>query len=314
MDDSGLARLFRLQDDVVSRRQVLEHGGDDVVIERRVRRREWAPVLTGVYVAHTGPPSWRQRAWAAVLYSAPAALSGASALRAHGVRGHDETTPIEVAIAPTRRVRPVTGLVVRRLSDYDRIVQGHLNPPRLRVEAALLRVAAQARTEDSAVSVLADGCQCGATTPARLVRELDLTGGLPRRGLLAEILDDVRVGALSPLERRYLWHVERAHGLPRADRQHPDLVDGSRVQRDVEYAAHATAVELDGRLGHEAAEDRWDDLDRDLGSAAAGTLTLRVGWRQVLQPCRTAATIGRILAARGWRGNVHPCGPHCPVA
>ncbi len=270
-------------------------------------------MLTGVYVAHTGAPSWRQRAWAAVLYAAPAALSGAAALRAHGVRGHDEAPSVEVAIEPTRRVRPVAGIVVRRLSDYHRVALGHLGPPRLRVETALLRVASQARTEDRAVSVLADGCQCGATTPARLASELDLTPGLPRRGLLAEILDDVRAGALSPLERRYLRDVERAHGLPRAGRQLPDLVDGARVTRDVEYAAQATDVELDGRLGHEAAEDRWDDLDRDLGSAVAGKLTLRLGWRQVLQPCRVAVTIGRILAARGWDGKVRPCGSHCTV-
>ena len=314
VDESGIARLLRLQDGVISRQQVLEHGGDDLLIERRLRRREWAPALTGVYVAHTGPPSWRQHAWAGVLYAAPAALSGASALRAHGVRGHDEDPSVEVAIAPTRRVRSAPGLHVRRLRDYDRIVQTHLSPPRLRVEAALLRVAANARTEDRAVSVLADACQYGVTTPRRLGRELELMSGLPRRALLAEILADVRAGALSPLERRYLRDVERAHRLPRAGRQRPELVDGSRVQRDVEYPAQATVVELDGRLNHEAAEDRWDDLDRDLSSAAAGKLTLRIGWRQVLQPCRTAATIGRILAARGWRGKPHPCGPHCLVA
>ena len=270
-------------------------------------------MLTGVYVAHTGPPSWRQRAWAAVLYAAPAALSGAAALRAHGVRGYEEAPSVEVAIEPTRRVRPVPGVVVRRLTDYHRVAQGHLGPPRLRVEAALLRVASQARTEDRAVSVLADGCQSGATTPARLAGELELTPGLPRHGLLAEILVDVTAGALSPLERRYLRDVERAHGLPRAGRQLPDLVDGSRVRRDVEYVAQATDIELDGRLGHDAAEDRWDDLDRDLGSAAAGRLTLRLGWRQVLQPCRAAFTIGRILAARGWCGDVRPCGPHCTI-
>jgi hypothetical protein len=132
--------------------------------------------------------------------------------------------------------------------------------------------------------------------------------------LLSDILDDVGAGALSPLERRYLRDVERAHRLPRASRQLPDLVDGSRVQRDVEYTAQCTDVELDGRLGHEAADDRWDDLDRDLGSAAAGKLTLRVGWRQVLEPCRTAVTIGRVLAARGWEGTVRPCGPDCSVA
>ena len=297
----------------MSRRQVIALGGDDVAIERLVRRREWARIFVGVYVAHTGRPSWRQQAWAAVLYSAPAALSGKAALRAHGVRGHDEGQPIEVAIAATRRVRSVPGIAVRRLVDYDRVVQSHLSPPRLRVEAALLRVAAQTRTEDNAVSVLADGCQCGATTPRRLASELDLQRALKGRRFLAEILEDVKAGALSPLERRYLRDVERAHGLPLSRRQLPDRVDGSRVQRDVEYPSQALVVELDGRLVHDASADRWNDLDRDLGSAAAGKLTLRLGWRQVLQPCRAAGTIGEILRARGWTGHVRRCGPQCPV-
>ena len=78
-------------------------------------------------------------------------------------------------------------------------------------------------------------------------------------------------GALSPLERRYLRDVERAHGLPRAGRQLPDLVDGARVTRDVEYAAQATDVELDGRLGHEAAEDRRDYLDRTWAARSRGS-------------------------------------------
>ena len=67
------------QDGVVSRRQVLERGGSDADIERMIRRRVLARVFEGVYVEHTGPLTWRQRAWAAVLYHHPAALAGASA-------------------------------------------------------------------------------------------------------------------------------------------------------------------------------------------------------------------------------------------
>ena len=86
---ASLARMLGQQDGVVSRSQVLAAGGDDVLIERMIRQRRWARVHPGVYIDHTGPLGWDQRAWAAVLYAAPAALSGRSALRAHGVRGHD---------------------------------------------------------------------------------------------------------------------------------------------------------------------------------------------------------------------------------
>ncbi|MDP3891593.1 type IV toxin-antitoxin system AbiEi family antitoxin domain-containing protein [Nocardioides sp.] len=83
MDHVAVGRLLRSQAGVVARRQVLECGGTDNDIERLVRRREWARVHTGVYVDHTGPLSWEQRAWAAVLAHWPAALAGAAALRAH---------------------------------------------------------------------------------------------------------------------------------------------------------------------------------------------------------------------------------------
>ena len=87
----------------------------------------------------------------------------------------------------------------------------------------------------------------------------------------------------------------------------------SPAYRDVEYVGLRTLVELNGRLGHEWAAEVWDDLDRDLDSATTDLITLRAGWRQVLQPCRLAGIVGRVLVARGWTGRPHPCGPDCVV-
>jgi hypothetical protein len=81
--------------------------------------------------------------------------------------------------------------------------------------------------------------------------------------------------------------------------------------RDVEYLAMATVVELDGRLGHKWQRDRWRDLDRDVDSAVDGDLTVRLGWQQVLDPCRTAGLVARLLAARGWTGELRGCSPTC---
>jgi hypothetical protein len=86
------------------------------------------------------------------------------------------------------------------------------------------------------------------------------------------------------------------------------------VQRDVEHVEQAVLLELDGRLGHEWSADRWADLGRDLDAAATGRLTLRAGWGQVLRPCRLAQVMSRALAARGWVGTAHPCGPGCDVS
>ncbi len=312
MDEVRLAQLIAAQDGVVSRCQVLALGGTDDLIERRLRRREWARVHPGVYVDHTGPPSWSQLAWAGVLYAAPAVLSGHSALRAGRVRGH-EGSGIQVAVQGERRVGSVEGLKVERISDFDRVALTHLSPPRLRVEAALLRVAARASSDDASVAVLADACQSGATTSARLLVELRHLPKLRRRRLLLAVLEDVAVGAHSALERRYLVDVERPHGLPRGRRQEAQHSGDRRVRRDVEYVALGTFVELDGRLGHEWAAGRWADLDRDLAAAATGRITVRLGWGQVLQPCRLALSMGQLLSSRGWEGTLRPCGPTCLV-
>ncbi|WP_344778090.1 type IV toxin-antitoxin system AbiEi family antitoxin domain-containing protein [Nocardioides panacisoli] len=55
------------QDGVFSRVQAAGAGLDATAVKRRLRRREWVAVHAGVYVSHTGPLTWRQRAWAAVL-------------------------------------------------------------------------------------------------------------------------------------------------------------------------------------------------------------------------------------------------------
>lgn len=116
------------------------------------------------------------------------------------------------------------------------------------------------------------------------------------------------------LECGYLLRVERAHGLPRADRQRHERTGDGVVYRDIAYRAHDLLVELDGRLGHDLSRDRWDDMDRDLLAATGRMLTLRLGWRHVEEtPCRTAARLATVLQHRGWAGRPRACGPGCAV-
>ncbi len=313
MDKVDVKRLLARQDGVVSRRQVLELGGGDSDIESALRRRRWARIHEGVYVDHTGRPTWRQRAWAAVLCHWPAALAGRSALVAHGLADARDNDVIELVVAGSRRVSDPPGVRTSRLTTYDDVVLTELSPPRVRVEHAVLTVASCAPSEDGAVAVVADACQQRRTTPSRLVERLRAMTRLPRRRLLAEVLEDVAAGAYSALERRYLRDVERAHALPTGARQQRETVeDGSRVVfRDVSYEEYDTLVELDGRLGHERALDRWADFGRDIVAAVTGRLTLRAGWGQTLEPCRLAYVIAQVLWARGWSGELRRCGAAC---
>ena len=310
MQSADIAAVLARQDGVICRRQVLECEGTDSDIARMLRRREWACVFPGVYVNHTGPPSWKQRAWAAVLYHQPAALAGASALRAAGLDVGAESAPIELVVAWPRRVVDPPGVVTRQLVAYEGAIHGNLSPPRMRVEQAALHVASRARTEDAAVAALGNVVQQRRTTAQRLLEALDAQPRLKHRRLLRAVLSDVAMGTNSALERRYLRDVERAHGLPEGRRQ-PRAGSGEKsAYRDVRYERQAALVELDGKLGHDGTEDRWDDIDRDVASAVDGELTLRAGWRQVLDPCRLATAVATILQARGWEDDAQSC-PRC---
>lgn len=308
-----LSDLIREQAGVVARSQVLAAGLDDSHIARMLRRREWARVFGGVYVDHTGPLTWLQRAWAGTLVHDPCALAGTSALRASGVNVGSAEAEIELVVPVTRRVDDPHGVTTSRVRDYDEVVHPLLRPPRMRIEPAALLVASRASSEDAAVAVLADLCQQRHTTSARLLDALGSRPRLPRRRLLEVVLDDVASGAYSALERRYLARVERPHGLPTGTRQRRVRPGRRSCFRDVDYVGLGMLVELDGRLGHERALDRWSDLDRDLSSLLLGDLTVRVGWGQVLEPCRLAQVVARLLAGRGWSGRARRCGPGCPV-
>ncbi len=309
MDD--LARLLQDQDRMIRRAQALAAGATPTSIARALRRREWVAVHPGVYVEHTGPLTWQQRAWAAVLACWPAALYGESARRAHegpGRRSCDESM-IHVAVDRDRRVDAPSGARIHRLTDLDGRVAWNLGPPRVRYEHTILDLAAQARDELAVVAVLADACGGRRTTATRLLRVLDERARIDGRSFLRDVLADVAGGTCSVLEHGYLTQVERPHGLPTGARQVVRLVGGTRAYLDVRYAALGLGVELDGWLLHGSAAARDRDLQRDLEIAVeeSGT-TLRLGFGQVfVRGCATAAAVGAVMQRLGWDGAPSRC-------
>jgi hypothetical protein len=306
---SRLDDVMRRQSGVVSRRQVEQAGETAADIARRLRRREWATLLPGVYVDHTGPPSGAQRAWAGVLYYAPAVVADESVLSPPGPEGL-----IVLGVGRERNVRSREGYAVRWVVDLERKSLLQASPPRMRVEDAALRVAARAQREVDKVQTIASVVQRRLTTGSRMDAALERHPRLRGRALLGEIVSDVASGTHSVLEREFLLRVERPHGLPASCRQHRSTI-GSKVRyADVSYPDHDTDVELDGWLFHHGA-DRLRDLERDLDTLAAGRLTVRLGWGQVFEgACHTAGRLGTLLMARGWEGRPLACGPGCPVA
>lgn len=308
-----IGHVLDRQAGVVSRRQALAAGLAPHDIRRLLRRRDWAAVHDGVYVDHTGALPWLQRAWAAVLLAEPAALCHDSAIRAAdgpGRRDRSDEAPVHVAIDRHRKLVLPEGIVPHRMVGLDDKVLWNAGPPRVRIEHAVIDVAAEARTDFDAIAAISNAVQSRRTTARRLLTALDERRRIGRRAFLEGILHDVASGACSVLEHGYLTRVERPHGLPRANRQ---LVESSRgpIYRDVEYVAYRMLVELDGRLFHDSATARDTDLDRDLDAALDRKFTVRLGWGQCFaRPCLTAVRIGRLLQQRGWSGAPVAC-PHC---
>ena len=204
------------------------------------------------------------------------------------------------------------GFQLHRLSRLDDRVLWNASPPRVRIEEALIDVAAEASDDFSAIALLADAMQARRTVPGRVRARLTARPRVARRDFLHGVLVDLEHGACSVLEHGYLDLVERAHLLPCANRQVRDSSRGP-VVRDVVYTDFTQLVELDGRLWHDTAAQRDADLDRDLDAAVLGWSTVRLGWGQVYgRPCDTAVRIAALLRARGWAGTAARC-PRCPA-
>ena len=242
MTRGAYADLLALQSGVVSRRQLTLRGVPPHEIERLLRRRDLVRVHDGVFIDHTGEPTWLQRAWIGVLVAWPAALAADSALRAAdgpGKTGRDDTL-IHIAVSRDRKVRLPAGYRLHRMTRLHQNVSWNTSPPRVRVEEALVDVASTARDDFAAISVLADAIQARKTVPDRIRDSLDARSRVPRRDFLRGVLTDLRSGTCSVLEHGYLTRVERPHGLPTAARQLRDSVNGP-AYRDVAVRRPGTA-------------------------------------------------------------------------
>lgn len=299
--ESAVAALLLTQDGVIARRQVEDAGLRAHVVQKKLRGKDWVPIHPGVYVNHSGSPTWRQRVWAALLDAYPAAVADTSVL--HFGRG-----PIHIAIERGRTVKPRRGITVHRRAGFSSAVDWSQSPPRLRAEEAALDVADAAPTDHEAIAALSDAVGSRRTTVELLRATVKSRKRMRRRTLVTSVLDDIANGTCSVLEHAFLTDVELAHGLPTPERQAPTTV-GRKGFRDTEYIAYGVIVELDGVLGHTDRTSRDRDLERDL-DAAVGTnrITVRLGSGQVLKrPCTTARKLAVLFQTRGWPGTFQRC-------
>jgi predicted transcriptional regulator of viral defense system/very-short-patch-repair endonuclease len=309
----AVAELAAFQEGVITRAQAAGLGLTEGALRARIRAGYWLPLGRGVYRTFTGEAHRRSVLWAAVLQAGHGAvLSHPSAAEIDRLTDVP-SSPVHVAVSLRRRVERIPGVVVHYSSRVEEARHPCLQPPRTRIEETVLDLAHSAAAFDEAASWLCRAVGGRFTTAERLGAAIAARQRLRRRVALLAALDEIGDGVHSLLELRYA-KIERAHELPRAQRQARFSRGRRTLYRDNLAQEYALAVELDGRAAHPA-ERRWRDMRRDNAGLAEGVVTLRYGWADVTErPCQVAAQVGQALRIRGWPGRPRRCGPGCTSA
>jgi putative AbiEi antitoxin of type IV toxin-antitoxin system len=308
-----LRDLEELQRGVVSRQQALAVGLSKDLIDSWIERGRWQRLHRGVYAVFTGNPSREAILWAAILRAGPgSALCCETAAELDGLLDRPAAL-IHVTVPASRRVTRLPGIVVHSRLRADLAVHPARLPPRTRIEETVLDLCDCAVSLDQALSLFTLALGRRLTTQQILLEAVARRTRLRWRDDIVPLLHPSLAGVHSLLEYLYVRDVEKAHRLPRGDRQARAIRDQHREYRDVLYDEFALTVELDGKLAHPD-ERRWADIRTDNAAAAGGLITLRYGFREVrLTPCVVASQVGQVLQVRGWSGKPRRCSSACPV-
>jgi hypothetical protein len=308
-----LCELLEAQCGVIARWQISALRLDLQAVEARLRTERWQRPQRGVYAAFTGPLARDAQLWVAVLRAGPqAVLSYQSAAELDGF-APGSSRLVHVTVPVAQRVLTFPGVTIHRSGRLDTARHPTRMPPRTRVEETALDLAQTAHTFDDAFGWISRPCNARLTTPQLIRAAMHSRGRVRWRVELDRALSDVADGVMSPLENRWVRDVERAHGLPTAERQVRVIGAGIAHYIDNLYRELGIGVELDGQSYHPVAE-RWRDIGHDNALAVDGVLVLRYGWADVRdRPCKTAVQFGAVAAQRGWTGSLRRCGPACDV-
>ena len=314
---SKLGTLAYYQEGIVDRDQAINAGLSTSAVGRRVRSGDWQRVSRGVYATFTGKSNREAKLWITVLRTGPdAVLSHETAAELHGFGGKP-AKEIHVTVPPGRRPaqhRPLPGVIIHRSRNAQAEPHAAWVLPRTSPEDTVLDLISSASTFNEAYMWICRAVGRGVTVPQLLRDALGKRARFRWRAWLTEALSENEQGLDSPLERRYVRDVERAHDLPAAKRQARRRLGSGNMYLDNLYARYRLCVELDGATTHPS-EGRWTDTERDNENIASTDIrTLRFGWVGVTERrCQSAQRVANSLRRSGWAGDAHPCGPECTV-
>jgi very-short-patch-repair endonuclease len=272
----ALARgLAEGQGGVASRRQLYAAGLSEIHVRRAVESGRWQLHGRQTVAVHTAPLEVVARRWRAVweVGETIAALDGATALQAAGLRGYDDDR-IHVSAVHNHNTSAIGGVTIHKVI---RRVPGEVatvGVPRVCPEVAAVRAAHWAVSNRQAALLLLMTVQQKLTTPSRLAAAQRSARGRTRRAFVRQVVRDIAFGveSLGELDFALLC---RQRGLPEPSRQVVRRGPRGRIYLDVRWDCCNLVVEIDGAQHREGLNVMLDNL-RHNAIVLAGDRVLRI--------------------------------------
>lgn len=248
-----LPDLIATQAGLVARRQLTALGVGWDAVDHQIRARRWAERSPRVVSTFTGELTTTQLRWLGVLHAGPRSMLGGLTAADHlGLRRwrHEDVT---VLVDDELSFEPVEGVdFFRSRRSFELLARPVAGLPTCQLEPAVLMWAAYDAPSRAAHAILASAVQQRLTSPARLLRWIDLLRPLRRAPAFRATLRDIEGGSHSGAELDVV-RMCRRFGIRLPDRQRPrndrggarrwtdcewDLDDGSVLVLEVDGSFH----------------------------------------------------------------------------
>jgi hypothetical protein len=261
MEEPWSALALR-QHGLLSQRQLRELGVSRSTVRSQLRAGRWSQRSSSVFSVTTGPLSWEQQLWRAVLHAGPdSVIGGLTATRVHGLRNWDRSE-VTVLVGNDLSFEPLPGVRFFRTRRTIADMRATTPLPVCRVAPAVLLFAGYEPVRRTAHGAVAAAVQQRLTTVPELAVWLQRLRPLRGAQGFRALLDDLGSGAQS-LAEVDLRRACRRFGIaePQSQRERRDR-SGRRRFTDAEWRLHdgrTLVLEVDGAFHDDvlqAADDR----------------------------------------------------------
>ncbi len=299
-----LEELIAGQEGMVARRQLNAHGVHWDAARNQVAAGRWAERTPRVISTTTGPLSWDQWLWLAVLHAGPRSMLGSlTAAGRHGLKGW-ERPHVSVIVDDELSFEEVEGIdFFRSRRPFSLLRDPRPGIPICRLEPAVLLFAGYEAANRPAHAVIAAAVQQRLTTAERMVEWVDKLRPLRRAKPFKATLADVAGGAQSGAELAVGSMCRKfAIPLPHRQRVRTDR-GGKRRWTDCEWDlpdGTTLVLEVDGSF-HTEVRQWGDDMKRARRLTTRRRLVVRCSAYELRHE---AAEVAADLIALGLTGRV----------